>query len=88
MNEDGANSHIAEKEPDLIIIDYHLDNDVTGIDVVSNWQQSWLKDTPVIVITADYTDDVRHATKEKGFYLLKKPVRPLQLKALISKALN
>ena len=87
LDEAAANELIAENQPDLIIIDYHLNNDQTGLNVVSSWQESWLKDTPVIVITADYTDEVRLATKSSGFNLLKKPVRPMQLKGLIERAL-
>jgi DNA-binding NtrC family response regulator len=87
LDETAANELIAENQPDLIIIDYHLNNDQTGLNVVSSWQESWLKETPVIVITADYTDEVRLATKSSGFNLLKKPVRPMQLKGLIERAL-
>jgi PAS domain S-box-containing protein len=88
LDEEAANELISENQPDLIIIDYHLNNDQTGLNVVSSWQESWLKDTPVIVITADYTDEVRLATKSSGFNLLKKPVRPMQLKGLIEQALS
>ena len=87
IDELAANELIAQHKPDLIIIDYHLNDAETGLNVVASWQDSWLKDTPVIVITADYTDEVRLATKSGGFYLLKKPVRPLQLKGLIEPAL-
>lgn len=88
LDETGAAPYIDEQKPDLVIIDYHLDNDITGLEVIGRWQEGWLKTQSVIVITADYTDEVRVATREKGFYLLKKPVRPLQLKALIEQALK
>jgi len=83
-----ANELVEDNKPDLVIIDYHLDDSQTGLSVVSTWQQSWLIDTPIIVITADYTEEVRLATKTRGFNLLKKPVRPMQLKALIEQALK
>lgn len=88
LDERAANELIEQHRPDLVIIDYHLNNEQTGLNVVSSWQESWLKDTPVIVITADYTDEVRLATKAGGFNLLKKPVRPMQLKSLIEQALS
>ncbi len=87
LDEQAANELIASHKPDLVIIDYHLNDSQTGLNVVSSWQDSWLNDTPIIVITADYTDEVRLATKSSGFNLLKKPVRPLQLKGLIEQAL-
>lgn len=88
IDERAANELIDDNKPDLVIIDYHLNDEQTGLNVVSSWQQSWLKETPVIVITADYTDEVRLATKASGFNLLKKPVRPMQLKGLIEQALT
>ncbi|WP_196158053.1 PAS-domain containing protein [Reinekea sp. G2M2-21] len=88
LDERAANELIAACKPDLVIIDYHLNDSQTGLNVVSSWQDSWLTDIPVIVITADYTDEVRLATKSSGFNLLKKPVRPLQLKGLIEQALS
>ena len=87
LNEAAADSLIEAHLPDLVIIDYHLDDAQTGLNVVSSWKKAWLKETPVIIITADYNDAVRLATKSSGFYLLKKPVRPMQLKALIEQAL-
>jgi DNA-binding NtrC family response regulator len=88
LDEEAANILVDQHKPDLVIIDYHLNNSQTGLNVLSSWQESWLKETPVIVITADYTDDVRLATKTSGFNLLKKPVRPLQLKGLIEQAFS
>lgn len=88
LDERAANELVERHRPDLVIIDYHLNDEQTGLNVVSSWQESWLKTTPVIVITADYTDDVRLATKASGFNLLKKPVRPMQLKSLIEQALT
>jgi signal transduction histidine kinase/Na+/proline symporter len=88
LDESQANNLVEKNKPDLVIIDYHLNNSQTGLNVVSSWQESWLKDTPVIVITADYTDEVRLATKSGGFFLLKKPVRPMQLKGLIEQAMS
>ncbi|MFQ3230556.1 sodium:solute symporter family transporter [Reinekea sp.] len=88
LNEAAANLLIAEVKPDLVIIDYHLDNNVTGLNVLDRWKLSWLEKTPVIVITADYTEEVREATKARGFQLLKKPVRPMQLKSLIASILK
>ncbi|TXR53366.1 hybrid sensor histidine kinase/response regulator [Reinekea thalattae] len=87
LDEQAADQHIQKSQPELVIIDFHLNNEVTGLEVIDRWQQSWMQQTPVIVITADYTDEVRHATKDKGYYLLKKPIRPLQLKALLEKIL-
>ncbi|MCH8531692.1 MAG: hybrid sensor histidine kinase/response regulator [Saccharospirillum sp.] len=88
LDQAGADQCIAQAIPDLIIIDYHLDQGVTGLSLLEHWQQTWLQETPVIVITADYTDEVRSAIEKQGFRLLKKPVRPLQLRSLVDSVLR
>ncbi|MBU2863145.1 hybrid sensor histidine kinase/response regulator [Reinekea forsetii] len=88
MNEAEANKLIAMNKPDLVVIDYHLDHGETGLNVLDRWNQSWFRNIPAIVITADYTEEVRQATKARGYQLLKKPVRPMQLKALIASVLK
>ncbi|GGX65564.1 hybrid sensor histidine kinase/response regulator [Saccharospirillum salsuginis] len=87
-DKDGAEACVARAMPDLIIMDYHLDQGLTGLSLLKEWQQTWLRHTPVIVITADYTDEVRLAIEKRGFRLLKKPVRPLQLRSLVDAALR
>ncbi len=46
------------KRPDVMIIDYHLSDGATGLDVVDHLRQvrGWV--TPVIVATADYSEEV------------------------------
>lgn len=88
LDQQQASKLIEQNKPDLVIIDYHLNDQQTGLNVVADWKQSWLAQTPVIVITADYTEEVRLATQTSGYRLLKKPVRPMQLKALIEQALT
>ncbi|WP_428241236.1 hybrid sensor histidine kinase/response regulator [Gynuella sp.] len=79
---------VRQQLPDLIIIDYHLDNDEIGLDLLTEWKKSWLKNIPVIVITADYTDAVQKEIQSRNYYLLKKPVKPLQLRSLVDRVLN
>ncbi len=71
--------------PNLIIIDYHLDASVTGIDVVKNLQGSWNIKVPCLVITADYTEEVKNEIESQGYLLLRKPVKPMALRSLIKK---
>lgn len=83
-----ATQALQTRAPDLVIVDYHLDDGQTGLAVVGKWQASGQCQVPVIVITADYTDQVRAQTERLGFRLLKKPVRPRQLKNLIEQSLK
>lgn len=77
-----------EQKPDLIVMDYHLDQTLTGLSVLEAWHNQGLADVPVIMITADYTEEVRQAIEKRGYRLLKKPVRPLQLRALLASLLR
>jgi len=73
----------ATPSPDLIIIDYHLDDGENGIDGIAILRQLMGADLPAIVISADRTEEIKTAVEEKGLYLMNKPVRPARLRALI-----
>ncbi|GGE93455.1 hybrid sensor histidine kinase/response regulator [Stappia taiwanensis] len=70
--------------PDVLIVDYHLDEG-TGVEAVV--QLRWKFDThlPAILITADRTQAVRAEAEAKGIELLNKPVKPAALRALLSR---
>jgi CheY-like chemotaxis protein/two-component sensor histidine kinase len=82
-----ARKALAGQIPDLVIIDYHLDQGVTGLDVMAGFRQVWQRQVPCMVITADYTDEVKQRIEELGFMLLRKPVKPMALRALLNKML-
>ncbi|MDP2548411.1 PAS domain-containing hybrid sensor histidine kinase/response regulator [Oceanobacter sp. 4_MG-2023] len=82
-----ARKALAGEIPDLVIIDYHLDQGVTGLDVMAGFSQVWQQPVPCLVITADYTDEVKQGIEELGFMLLRKPVKPMALRALLHKML-
>ncbi|MFL0806406.1 MAG: hybrid sensor histidine kinase/response regulator [Oceanobacter sp.] len=71
--------------PALVIIDYHLDQGVTGLDVMAAFREVWQQDVPCMVITADYTDDVKQKIDTLGYQLLRKPVKPMALRALLNR---
>ncbi len=66
--------------PDLIIADYHLDDDVTGLDVVRRINEQRQQAVPVLLITANYTSELRQQARELGYHLLNKPIKPVKLK--------
>ena len=73
--------------PNLIIVDYHLDSKVTGLHVIKNMQRNWNKKVPCLVITADYTEEVKKEIESQGYQQLRKPVKPMALRSLINKLL-
>jgi Na+/proline symporter/signal transduction histidine kinase len=88
INEQQAIQMLAGRIPNMTIIDYHLDAGVTGVGVMGNLQQLWAVNLPCLVITADYTMEVKDEILQHQFYLLKKPVKPMALRSLLRKVMG
>jgi PAS domain S-box-containing protein len=69
---------------DLLIADYHLDNDVNGVDVVAEIMQQRPDQPPVLMVTANYSNELKQQMRELGYQLMHKPIRPLKLKTMLS----
>ncbi len=67
-------------EADLMIADYHLDNGCTGIDVVETVNARRASPLPTLMITANYSNELKQQVRELGHMLMHKPVRPMKLK--------
>lgn len=68
---------------DLIITDYQLDNEGSGIDVVALIRQHHAKQIPCILISGDIGPAVLKLASVGGHHLLHKPVRPAKLRSLV-----
>nr|WP_298379245.1 NahK/ErcS family hybrid sensor histidine kinase/response regulator [uncultured Halomonas sp.] len=77
-----------EEDPDAILADYHLDNEVTGLMALEALDERFRGPIPGIVITADRTEEVAEEIKRAGYHLLLKPVRPAALRALLTRTLQ
>jgi len=75
-------------DPDAILADYHLDNEVTGLMALEALLERCHGPVPGIVITADRTEEVAEQIKRDGYQLLLKPVRPAALRALLTRTLQ
>lgn len=74
--------------PDILIVDYQLDDDQTGADFVDAYQRKYNQKTPVLFVTANYSDEVKSIITNLGCELLYKPVKPSELKVKIGKILE
>ncbi len=74
--------------PSCIIMDYHLNNNQTGIQAIETLFKNWKLNLPCIFITADYTQTIQNEIKERGFYLIKKPVKPIALRSTLNHLLE
>ncbi|MDT0502467.1 NahK/ErcS family hybrid sensor histidine kinase/response regulator [Halomonas sp. PAR7] len=75
-------------DPDAILADYHLDNEVTGLMALEALGERLEGAVPGIVITADRTEEVAEEVRRTGYQLLLKPVRPAALRALLTRTLQ
>lgn len=78
----------ASSEVDLILADYHLDNDENGVDVVANINGRRHCPAPVVMITANYTNELKQHIRELGYVLMNKPVKPLKLRSALNHLLR
>jgi len=74
--------------PRFVVVDYHLDHDCNGVDVVRQLaeQQGW--QLPCVICSADPSESVRQHTSDANFLFLRKPVKALALKRVIKQLLN
>ena len=70
------------KTLDLLIIDYHLDNRITGLDILASIPAA-AKQLPVLMITANRNQFLADSIKQAGHQLLYKPVKPAKLRRLL-----
>ena len=74
--------------PDLALIDFHLGEGGSGIEVMAGLRQRWGVAVPAIVLTADPTEAARNAASAAGHARLPKPVKPAALRALMSRTIR
>ncbi|CAN7622786.1 PAS domain-containing protein [Aquipseudomonas alcaligenes] len=71
-------------DADLLIADYHLDNGHNGVDAVASINARRGTALPALMITANYSNELRQQMRELGHTLMHKPVRPMKLKAAMN----
>ncbi|MFU8820241.1 MAG: NahK/ErcS family hybrid sensor histidine kinase/response regulator [Gammaproteobacteria bacterium] len=76
----------AGRPPDLMLADYHLDGTDHGLKTIAAVRGRW-GEVPAVIITADYGEEVRERVREVGFSIMRKPVKPAALRAIMSQLL-
>ena len=76
------------RRPDLVIADYHLAAGTTGIGEICRVRGALGVPIPGIVITANQTPAVQMLVDGAGLRLLRKPLNPGQLRALLAQMLG
>ncbi len=74
--------------PNLIVADYHLDDEKDGLDLIAEICGELGCIIPAIVISADRSEALREEAARRGHAVLAKPVKPAALRALMTRLLT
>ena len=77
-----------ERTPDIAIADYHLEHGATGVCALRAVLDHCGVSIPSLIITADRLPEVQEEVNANGFQLLNKPVKPAQLRSLMTSMLS
>ncbi|MBR0704544.1 hybrid sensor histidine kinase/response regulator [Bradyrhizobium diazoefficiens] len=70
--------------PDAVIADLHLDHGESGLSAIADIREHLKLDVPAMIITADYSEKAAKQASLSGLEVLKKPVKPAEMRALLS----
>ncbi len=70
--------------PDVIIADQHLDDGDLGSLTIEAARLHLRRNTPALIVTGDASADLVQAARASGIELMRKPVKPAQLRALLA----
>jgi len=86
-NESEVQLALLQRQPALLLFDFHLDDGDTGLALRERLPVS-AHDIPCVIITADHSEAVRSAVRDSGAWLLHKPLKPMALRALMTRLLG
>ncbi|RUO36994.1 sodium:proline symporter [Aliidiomarina shirensis] len=75
------------QKPDLLFVDYHLDNDEVGVTGIRMLREHWQSQLPAILSTADPDESIREQVVEIKAAFLPKPVKQAALLRLLKRLL-
>ncbi len=71
--------------PDVLISDYRLPGEQTGLDCIQQIRAVLKRDIPALLISGDTAPEVLKTIRTSGLELLHKPVKPAQLRIAITR---
>lgn len=74
--------------PDIVLADYHLDGDDTGLAAVAALRDATGLHLPAILITADRSENLRRMAAREDMMVISKPVKLSRLRPLIDWAIQ
>lgn len=70
--------------PDIVIADQHLDRGDLGTTTIAEVRDYLGRAVPALIVTADGSETVAKAARAAGIELMRKPLKPAQLRALLA----
>ncbi|NNE84270.1 MAG: hybrid sensor histidine kinase/response regulator [Alphaproteobacteria bacterium] len=78
---------LGDDTPDIILADYHLNDDVDGLHLIAEICGNFGSLIPAIVISADHSEALQEEATRRGHTVLAKPLKPAALRALMTRLL-
>ena len=79
-----AHAALLARRPDLLLVDYHLDAGQDGLEALDMLRAACAPPPPGALLTADTSAELAERARALGYPLLRKPVKPAALRALVS----
>ncbi len=73
----------AEQSPDVVLVDYQLDDGVTGTDVLAALKAQLDSPFEAVILTGDTSQQCMLDAQRSGYKVLHKPVAPSKLRAML-----
>jgi signal transduction histidine kinase/CheY-like chemotaxis protein len=70
--------------PDAIVADLHLDDGESGMTAVDKIRRQFTGNIPALIVTADYSEEAAREAAVYGLEVLKKPIKPAEMRSLLS----
>lgn len=83
LEEAQAKLQAGEQPPELLIIDYRLRGEVSGLEAVTILHRQMSRYVPALIITADTAPECLREAQASGYPLLHKPVQPAKLHSAV-----
>lgn len=83
---DQAETALRQQPAALWLLDYHLDDGLTGVQLRQQLATNH-RPRPTLIVSADAGSDVRNAVLDAGLQWLSKPLKPLALKSVLDRLL-
>ncbi|GAB4560078.1 MAG: ATP-binding protein [Rhizobacter sp.] len=74
--------------PDVLVVDLRLADGASGLDAIDALRAAVGHELPALVVTGDAGSDHMLKAQSRGFAVLVKPARPVQLRAFLSQAFS